>query len=302
MDTQEELKRKIYFAIQEDAYDVLGLTNRPFLRTVLNPLLKLVFRRFAEFLSSFEGDVDRLGFKQAVTGRLPRFVQELEVAGLENIPAIGPLLLTSNHPAAYDAFAIASILPRDDLKIVATDIDLVDHLPATSQHFTFIGKASQPNVHRRMSGVRESIRHLRQGGALLLFPSGLVDPDPAISDQAAESFQNWRPGIEILLRKVPETIVVVTIVSGVLSERWLKSPVTRLRKEPHNRQKVAEVFQVIEQLLFPGRLRLAPKISFSRSITYESILQDAGSSESLPYLISEAEQLLTQHQNQFNIT
>ena len=99
----------------------------------------------------------------------------------------------------------------------------------------------------------------------MVFPSGLVDPDPAISVGAVEALQQWRPSLELFIRKVPECRIVLTIVSGVLSRRWLKSPVTRLRKEPHNRQKVAEIFQVFEQLLFPGRLLLNPNISFSRS-------------------------------------
>lgn len=295
---QGELQEDLYQAISLDAYDVLGIDRRPRLKRIISPLFRPIGHRFAAILAEFEYETGKQGFQSAVKRLLPRFVNSVQMQGDELLPPSGPLLLASNHPAAYDAFLLAAALPRDDLRILATDIKLVDHMPFTKEHFIFIGPAGAPDRFQRMSAVRLALRHLRNGGCLLVFPSGLVDPDPAISDGAVEALQQWRPSLELFIRKVPECRIVLTIVSGVLSRRWLKSPVTRLRKEPHNRQKVAEIFQVIEQLLFPGRLLLNPNISFSRSYYVDDLLpEDSGSL--MPLLIDQAERLLVDHQQEF---
>ncbi len=101
----------------------------------------------------------------------------------------------------------------------------------------------------------------------MIFPRGNTEPDPAVSPGAAESMQGWSPSLEIFLRRAPETQVIVAIVRGVLSPGWMRSPITWVRKEKEQRQKIAEIFQVIYQVLFPGRLWLSPRVDFSRTIT-----------------------------------
>jgi hypothetical protein len=66
--------------------------------------------------------------------------------------------------------------------------------------------------------------------------------------------------------------VVPIVVSGVLSPGWWRSPVTRLREQPKDRQKVAEAFQVLQQLLFPGSLRTRPLITFGPPLLASDLL------------------------------
>jgi len=296
--SQIEIEADLYQALSIDAYDVLGIERRPPLKRLVSPLFRPIGNKFASILAEFENETGKNGFQSAVKEQLPRFVSSVQSRGDEHLPSTGPLILASNHPAAYDAFLLAAALPRDDLRILATDIQLVDHMPFTREHFIFIGPAGNPDRFQRMSAVRESITHLRSGGSLLLFPSGLVDPDPAISDGAEMALERWHPSLELFLKNVPECALVMAIVSGVLSKRWLKSPVTRLRKEPHNRQKVAEAFQVIEQLLFPGRLLLDPKISYSPPYHLED-LHNPDSPTLMPILIDQAKLQLSEHQQSF---
>jgi hypothetical protein len=68
----------------------------------------------------------------------------------------------------------------------------------------------------------------------------------------------------VILRRVPSTRILVAAVSGVLHPGWLRSPITRLRRSRRDRQRVAEFFQVIQQILFPNSLLVSPSIHFGQ--------------------------------------
>jgi len=281
--------------IIQEAFWVMGISDRKWLRRLLEPLFRPIVGRFARLAAGFENDVAQIGMRQAIRARMDQFVEEVDITGEGSLPAAGPLLIVANHPAAYDFFLIAATLPRDDLKLIASNINILRRLPATSEHFIFTATNQNESVtgdtHSRMSAVRASVRQLKGGGALMVFPSGRVDPDPAVSPEGAlEALSLWSPSIELFLRKAPETKVVVSIVSGVLSPGWYHSPVTWLRKEPHNKQKVAEIFQVMQQLLFPNSLKLRPTISFSRPLTVDE-LKARDPDGILPALTTEARSL-----------
>ena len=105
------------------------------------------------------------------------------INGREHIPQEGPLLIVSNHPGAIDGIAIGASLPRDDLSVVATGFPLLKRLPSASQRIIFI----DPHAPINLAGVRSTISHLEGGGAVLIFPSGRVEPDPAILPSAQET-------------------------------------------------------------------------------------------------------------------
>ena len=282
-------------AIIKEALWVLGLGAHPGLSRLVTPLIRPPVSRFANFAEDFESDTDRLGFRDASRKHIVNYVQDIDTSSLSELPEEGPLLLASNHPGTYDFLMLASLLPRDDLKIVASNVSLVRQLPATVDHFIFIASESVVgDSYSRMSALRESLRHLKQGGALLTFPSGRLDPDPALRPLAAkEELQLWSPSIALMLRKVPQTQLVTTMVSGVLSERWFNSPVTWIRKEAHYKQKVAEVFQIGQQLLFPNGGRLTPRVASSPPRHFADLASNDDPLEVTEAIISQAEMLLT---------
>ena len=68
--------------------------------------------------------------------RLLRFVNvDVTARGTEHLPAQDPLLAVANHPGACDSLAIASCIPRRDLKIVVREIPFFHALPNTSPCF-----------------------------------------------------------------------------------------------------------------------------------------------------------------------
>jgi len=260
-------------------------------RRILWPLFWLPAHLFASLAAGVDENTAKMGIPEAARRLLPRFVKDIKVCGTENIPLEGPLVIASNHPGAYDSVAILSSLPRNDLKIVVSDVPFLRNLPALGQHMIY----TISGAHGRMTALRSMIRQVQEGGAVLIFPSGLVDPDPAVSNQAYQKLGAWSPSLELVMRKVPEVKILVTIVSGVLSPACLRNPLTRLPKLDWQKQKLAEFLQVMQQLVFARSFGLIPKISFAQPFTAKELLDNGDSTDILQLIIEQARQLLAVH-------
>jgi len=232
-------------------------------RRIFGPLFRLPAYRFAKVGVTFDQYIADYGFREAARRILPVFAQEVEADNTENIPREGPLLIISNHPGTCDSIAITSTVPRQDLKIIASGIPFVRGLQNAANHLIY----TTVDVHERMMVVRSAIRYLKEGGALLIFPSGRIDPDPALMPEAAVELGKWSPSIEVILRHVPQTRVLLTVVSGVLSARWRWNPLVRLMGDDHKQRSVAEFLQVIQQMIFPNSIHVRPRLTYSDPLT-----------------------------------
>jgi hypothetical protein len=146
-----------------------------------------------------------------------------------------------------------------------------------------------------MAAMRSGIRHLQAGGALLYIGSGQIDPDPAVYPNAAEHIEEWLIGIDFFFRHVPGLRVMPTIVSGVVSPKWARSPITRLRRKGVDKRRLAEFGQVIKQMFFPGRLMFTPYVSFSRPVSVETLRSESSQENVLPAIIARTKALLAEH-------
>lgn len=284
--------RAVRDAVLYEFFWLLNLPAESTLRRVFQPVLGPVVGRFTDLAAEFDQGVARVGLPAAIRPYVPRFTRSLTVVGADHLPASGPALLVCNHPGAYDLFAVLAQLPRPDVRVIVSEISILRHLPATSPHFILIGRTEQS----RMAAVRAAVRHLRAGGVLFIFPGGIVDPDPAFMSGAAAALQRWSPSLELFLRRAPETQVIPIVISGVLSQAWLRSPVTRLRQEAKDRQKVAEAFQVAQQLLFPASLRTSPLITFAPPLQAADLLRKDAAVSPLQAIVEHQRTLLLLHQ------
>ena len=277
--------------LMDEINSAFGLPKEGLIRRMMDPFYWLPADRFAQMGARFDQIVADFGFCEAARWILPQFVQDTFVIKGDQIPSEGPLLVASNHPGAADTLAISANLHRDDIKIIATGIPFVNNLPFTRQHVIFVTR----NVQERMLAIRAAIRHLQEGGALLIFPSGGLDPDPAVLPGADEAIARWSPSLEIILRKVPQTNILITIVSGVLSKSILQNPLINLQKGFRERQKLAEFLQVIQQLVSHKNFDLIPKISFETLNTPIDPQSENSTWGILQDLIARAQQLLQYH-------
>jgi hypothetical protein len=272
--------------------------SRRWVRALLEPLAWPSAHRFAAISARFDATVARAGFREAMRELLADLVSDVEHDGREHIPEEGPLLIVSNHPGAYDSVAIAASLPRDDLQIIASNFPLLCRLPNASRHLIFTDPGAESGSN--FSVVRSAIRHLRSGGALLIFPSGRVEPDPAVLPGALEALRAWSPSVEIFLRRVPDLKTQIAIVSGVLSPVFLRNPLIRFWKDIRDPQAIAEVTQVLTQMLFKWSVSLKPSISYGLPRTVEDLLQEG---ETLyQSVVDEAGRLLADHIQDFSLT
>ncbi|WP_437955215.1 1-acyl-sn-glycerol-3-phosphate acyltransferase [Sorangium sp. So ce119] len=147
-------------------------------------------------------------------------------------PPRGALLVVSNHPGAHDALALMAALGRRDLMIVAAERRFLRALPEVSRRLLFVpidGALGARELAARTAGLRRALRHLRGGGALLHFPAGRIEADPAFAGAGEALLGAWHPSAGALLRAAAAAAgrVAVAVVSGVHSPRAKRLAVTR---------------------------------------------------------------------------
>jgi 1-acyl-sn-glycerol-3-phosphate acyltransferase len=284
--TASELRR----AINTDILDAVGLSPASPLRVALRPLFWPPVHLFARVAAEFDQHVAQSGLMDAVRWVLPRFVDGVRAQGTENIPDTGPLVIASNHPGASDGLAIASCLPRDDLKVVVTDRPFFRGLHAASSYLIYTPR----DAAGRMSVVREAIRHLRAGGSLLIFAHGHLEPDPEVASGAEVALERWSPSVPLFLRQVPGASLVVTVVSGVLAPSALRHPLTRLREDWQGRQLMAEFVQIAQQVLVWRRYGLVPTVRFGAPLAARDLLAGRDLNAALAAILVRARELLAE--------
>ena len=248
--------------------------------------------RFAAIGLTFDRLVAEAGFPKASQWALTHWCSRVTARGTPDIPAEGPLLIVSNHPGTYDALIIFSQLGRQDIRWISTEIPFLDNLPHTRNHVIF---ASRSNALKRMAAMHSGIRHLQAGGALLYIGPGQIDPDPAVYPNATENIEEWLASIDFFFRHVPRLRLMSTIVSGVVSPKWARSPITCLRRKDVDKRRLAEFGQVIKQMIVPGRLMFTPVVSFAPPVTIETLRGESSEENILPAVIARTKALLAEH-------
>ena len=111
------------------------------------------------------------------------------------IPAHGPLLVVSNHPhGALDGLLLASAVRRrrSDVRILSNH--LLSRIPELAALCFFVDPFGGPSATARsQAGLRAAHLWLRNGGALVIFPSGEVAHKPGPLGSRVDS--PWRSTI-----------------------------------------------------------------------------------------------------------
>ena len=250
--------RTIQSAITDEIFFALGLKHRGLLRRSLGWAFSLPTRNFARYMAEVDAAIVEGGAPAGCRVMMDALNVDIRATGVEHIPTSGPVMLLANHPGAYDSMAIGSLVPRKDLKVIATGTRLYSVMPNLRPNVFFVSK----NPKENMVTLRNAIDHIRQGGILLQFGSGRVEPDPATDPVGEAVFARWSPSLEIMLRKAPEMTVVPTVTSGVLLPQFRDNLLTRLRRTDMDRRRLGEFIQIIQQLVFPKSVKGQAWISF----------------------------------------
>ena len=217
-------------------------------RTLLRPAARRIAREFAACDEVFA----TRALPDAARWSLEHFSAELDVAGLDRVPRRGPILLVANHPGLTDAVALIAALDRPDVRIVAADYPFLHAMRGLGPRLIFLGASGTS----QLSWIRAVARDLRHGGVVLLFPAGRLEPDPAVLGRD-NALNPWSESVALIARLVTDAQIVPAAVSGVLSARAFAHPLTRIRRSPRDRQRVATLLQMVDPRFRPVRARIA---------------------------------------------
>ncbi|MFZ4763517.1 MAG: lysophospholipid acyltransferase family protein [Roseimicrobium sp.] len=147
----------------------------------------------------------------------PRILELLgasyEVANedLDRIPRVGPVVVVSNHPlGGLDGIMLAALLRRcrPDVKLMANF--LLKKVRYAEDHMFFVDPFPREQAKRaNFTGLRDSLRHLKDGGLLGIFPGNRVSYWQW--NRWCVCDQDWAPNIAQFIRRAAPQVVPIFI-------------------------------------------------------------------------------------------
>lgn len=244
----------------DDLVSSFGWEKRPLLTGILRALFAILAHKFARQMLDFDDAVGKLGLVEGARQAQRLYVRSLRLFS-PPLPA-GPFLALSNHPGTVDTLALFSTLYRNDLKIIAVNRPFLKSLTNVSQRLFYV--TDDPGM--RMSLVRQVSGHLRSGGAILTFPAGKIEPDANVYPGAVEALQGWTDSVGIFIRMAPRTAILPIVVRGVIWDKAVRHPLTRLKKTREERERLAAAFQLLAHMLL-NKKQLDVTVQIGKPIT-----------------------------------
>ena len=229
--------------ILDDVLSTLNVNRVRALRYLITLLGSKTSRWLGDLLSRWDRQVERSSFTETARDALNLFTSGFELSSAEAIPKTGPLLAVANHPGMYDSIGAIVTVGREDVRVVAARREFFRVLPNISRHLLTIEK----DASLRLEAMRHIIQALRDGQAVIIFPSGRLEPEPALLPGAAAALEQWSGSVGIFLSKVPETRLLPILISQTLSPKAWNSWLARLPKTQKRRHQAAMGWQFVKQ-------------------------------------------------------
>lgn len=245
----------------DDLVNSFGLQNSPRLASAVRGLFHAPARKFARQMLAFDAEVATRGLASAAQGLFNQYAHSLRIFGGDQIPHNGPALFLSNHPGMVDTLALFIAIRRADLRILAIERPFLASLTHTSRQLIFLND----DPTRGLVAIKQTASHLKNGGAALTFPNGKIDPDPNVYPGALKMLEEWSESAGAFVRFAPGTRLIPTLVRGVLWEKAVKHPFTRIKKTQFEREKLGAALQLLMHIQFNQR-PLNVSVQFGRPI------------------------------------
>lgn len=232
----------------DDVVSSFGLARASLPARLLQWFFFSYAQTFARQMTEFDIETGENGVASGARVILRNHFDDVRVYGSELIPASGYLAL-SNHPGLADTLAAFAALNRPDLRIIALQRPFLEALTNVSKQLFYV----TDDPASRITLIRQVSSFLRNGGAVLTYPAGHIEPDPDAHTDAVESLNSWTDSVGVFLRMAPETPILPVLVRGVVWRKALHHPLTRLRQARIEREALAAAFQVFMHMR--GKIR-----------------------------------------------
>lgn len=130
-------------------------------------------------------------------------VYRIRIAGREHIPADGSVLVVANHQSHFDPPCVGSCIARQS-NFLARDT-LFDN-KILGVMLRGLGAVPIDQSGKAISGLKETLRRLKRGGIVLVFPEGTRSPDGQI--------KKFRAGFTTLAIRSKSPIVPAAIAGA----------------------------------------------------------------------------------------
>jgi hypothetical protein len=252
--------------------DMLGTSG------IKNPLLKALFILLASlpiFLFSliilkYNRLIARESLALASRWLLKKFYKGFRLEG--DRPAQGANLFLCHHPGIVDSLILFASIGRSDLVPVVNDRYFFRALTALGEDFIFVDQ-KRPG----MEVIKRMLAALRSGRALVLYPAGKIETDPALCSPGENFLGEWSPSPQLLLRLAQKEgwsfTVQSVLVSGIFESTDLSLPWVRAGEDQRTRETRA-IFPIIFGGLSKNRI---PDVWYGPVEEGEAVLsKDAG--------------------------
>lgn len=238
--------------VEQQLFRLENPSDGPFKRALFNiasrPLTKLL--RFDTLNSLYDRYRQEEVGGEFVDRVLEMFGIRIEMGGrpLSKVPAKGPLVVVANHPfGAIEGVILVKLLKqiRPDVKVMANY--MLGKIPEMREHlFPVDPFGTERSAKANISGLKESLRWLRDGHLLAVFPAGEVSSLKVGRRMVADP--QWSETVARMVRKTRSPVVPMFFNgrnSAVFQAAGMIHPRLRTVLLPHeNLKKASRTVQV----------------------------------------------------------
>ncbi len=129
-----------------------------------------------KYLDSKKRSEDKASFVNKYTQRFTRFLfyltgSKLDIKGLDNIPAEGPVLFVCNHQSHLDSAIVHGFIPKSMAFISIVEVLKFPILRNWMKHLDCVFM-DRGNIRQSLACINQGIDILKGGRSMVLFPEG----------------------------------------------------------------------------------------------------------------------------------